>query len=345
MKARFKYPAIRAGLEVTSLPAVRRLFSSAAGRGVIWTLHHVRPPELKAYAPNAYLSVTPEFLAEAIEESLDAGLTPVHLHNLPSLLADPAEKRRFVAFTLDDGYRNNREFAAPLFRHFGVPYTIFITPGFVERKRTMWWETAEALPAGCDGFRFDFGDGEEWVPCGNWHEKCRAFDRLTIFVQTAREDEAVARLDAAAEASGVDPMAIVDRLVMTADELHAYAVEDALVHFGGHTMTHSNLSRLDDERLKYEVEQSLVTVERYTGERPRSFSYPYGWRSAFCERTERAVAATGVSAAVTTRPGVLTPELASDRPFSLPRVSLNGYYQERRYVRALLSGVPFKLLD
>lgn len=345
MKARLKYPAIRAGLEVTSLPAVRRFFPDAAGRGVIWTLHHVRPQEQKSYAPNAYLSVTPEFLAEAIEESLDAGLTPVHLHDLPALLADPADTRRFVAFTLDDGYRNNREFAAPLFRRFGVPYTIFITPGFVERRRTMWWETAEALPAGCDGFRFDFGDGEEWVPSRSWREKCRAFDRLTLFVRTAQEDEAVARLDAAAKACGIDPMAIVDRLVMTGDELRAYAAEDKLVHFGGHTMTHSNLSRLDDERLKHEVEESIAMVERYTGTRPRSFSYPYGWRSAFCERTERAVAATGVLAAVTTRPGVLRPDIVSSHPFSLPRVSLNGYYQERRYVRALLSGVPFKLLD
>lgn len=341
--SKLKYPLIRAGLEITALPVVRSLFPAARGRGIIWTLHHVRPEASKSYAPNAYLSVTPEFLAEAIEQSLAAGLTPVHLHELPALLADPTEKRNFVAFTLDDGYRNNREFAAPLFRRYGVPYTIFITPGFVERTRSMWWETAEALAASGDSFLFDFGAGEERVRSGSITQKNFAFDRLTQFIRTVREDEAVDRLDAAARAHGVDPLAIVEELTMNREELADYAAEDAFVHFGAHTMTHSNLCRLDDARLSHEVDASIATVEAYAGARPRSFSYPYGWSSAFCPRAEKAVAAAGIPVGVTTRPGVLHASLMA-RMTSLPRVSLNGYYQKARYVRALISGVPFKVL-
>ncbi|WP_407811188.1 hypothetical protein, partial [Staphylococcus aureus] len=43
VKRLVKYTVIRAGLEVSSLPAVRSAFPSLAGRGVIFTLHHVRP--------------------------------------------------------------------------------------------------------------------------------------------------------------------------------------------------------------------------------------------------------------------------------------------------------------
>ncbi|MCX8998024.1 polysaccharide deacetylase family protein [Rhizobiaceae bacterium BDR2-2] len=343
VKSRLKYPLIRAGLEITALRPVRALFPKAGGRGVIWTLHHVRPEAGRAYAPNAYLAVTPDFLAEAIEESLAAGLTPVHLHDLPALLADPQDARNFVAFTLDDGYRNNREFAAPVFRRYGVPYTIFITPGFVERSRSMWWETAEALAAGRDSFRFDFGSGEEWVASRSLSEKSAVFERFARFIRAVDEDEAVARIDAAAAAYGVDPLAIVDDLTMTAAELADHAAEDALVHFGGHTMTHANLCRLDEARQRFEVETSLDRIESYVGVRPRSFSYPYGWASAFCAAAERAVAGAGIEVGVTTRPGVLHPGLLNATT-RLPRVSLNGYYQKRRYVRALLSGVPFKLL-
>src|SRR5690606_20343964 len=107
--------------------------------------------------------VTPEFLEEAIQVSLECGLTPVAAEDLPTLLANPADKRHFVSFTLDDGYRNNAEFAAPVFRKYGVPYTIFITKGFVERTRSLWWETAEALLRKAERIRFNFGKGLETI--------------------------------------------------------------------------------------------------------------------------------------------------------------------------------------
>jgi peptidoglycan/xylan/chitin deacetylase (PgdA/CDA1 family) len=45
----------------------------------------------------------------------------------------------------------------------------------------------------------------------------------------------------------------------------------------------------------------------------------------------------GFKTAVTTRPGVLFPEHVAHLT-ALPRLSLNGDYQRRRYLRVLLSG-------
>ena len=50
----------------------------------------------------------------------------------------------------------------------------------------------------------------------------------------------------------------------------------------------------------------------------------------------------GFAAAVTTEPGLLS-QASLDAQTALPRVSLNGFYQRKRYVRALLSGLPFRL--
>lgn len=343
LKRSLKYGAIRAGLEVSSLPAVRSAFPSFTGRGVIFTLHHVRPhEETSAFAPNAHLSITPQFLEEAIEAALECGLVPVHLHDLPSLLADNSERRAFCAFTLDDGYRNNAEYAAPVFRKFGVPYTIFITPGFVERTRSVWWESAAALTQKVTSFDFDFGSGPEHVKCASLSQKAEAFARLENFVQTTAEDEAVERIEHVARQHGIDPIAIVDELVMDAAELKALS-HDPLAHLGAHTMTHVNMRRIDAARLADEIEESTHRVEAYVGRRPQSFSYPYGWTKAAGEREAKAVFNAGFPVAVTTQAGVLGPH-SLEKPMLLPRVSLNGHFQKKRFVKALISGLPFRFL-
>ncbi len=265
----------------------------------IFTLHHVRPAEARAHDPNALLSVTPQFLDEAIRACAESGLTPVALEDLPRLLADPADRRRFAAFTLDDGYRDNAEHAAPVFRRHGVPYTIFITKGFVERSRSAWWETAEALTARLDEAEFDFGDGAEKVEMRTRAQKLAAFDRFGRFMQAVDEDEAVARLDRLAAEHGLDPLAIIDRLVMDACELRELA-RDPLARFGAHTLPMSTCAG----SAKRACATSLPARPR-GGRLCRAcaarLAYPYGYAagvaSARCGQHRR-----GFAVAVTTQP-------------------------------------------
>lgn len=340
-KRHVRYALIRAGLEATALARAGRFWPAAAGRGVVFTLHHVRPDD-GGYAPNALLSITPEFLDQAIGVALGCGLTPVHLDELPALLADPSDRRRFCSFTLDDGYRDNAEHAAPVFRRHGVPYTIFITKGFVERSRTIWWETAERLTARASRIEIDLGAGLERLELAGDAARLAAYDRIVDMVATLDEDEAIARLDAAARAAGIEPMDIVRELVMDESEL-ARLTRDPLARLGAHTLTHPNMRRIGDARLKREIVESAEAVQSYCGRWPRAFAYPYGFRAAVGDREVEAVADAGFAIAVTTQPAVLDGRVVS-RPTATGRVSLNGYYQKPRYVEALISGVPFRFM-
>jgi peptidoglycan/xylan/chitin deacetylase (PgdA/CDA1 family) len=67
------------------------------------------------------------------------------------------------------------------------------------------------------------------------------------------------------------------------------------------------------------------------------FAYPYGDREAAGEREFALAAAAGFKTAVTTRPGMLFAENAGHMT-ALPRVSLNGNYQDARILPVLTSG-------
>ncbi|MCC5779515.1 polysaccharide deacetylase family protein [Nitratireductor sp. B36] len=341
LKRSARYELIRAGLEGTALALKLGLPLAKPQRGVIFALHHVDPESPANWVPNAWLSITPTFLEQAIQLCREQGLTPLALEDLPERLADRRDTRRYVCFTLDDGYRDNARFAAPVFRRHAVPYTIFITPGFVERTRSIWWKTAEALVMNTDDVDLSVFGIDSRVDIRHRAERVALFDRLANAINDAEDEDAtITRLDTLVKAHGIDPLEITERLTMDARELAALAA-DPLARFGAHTLTHTNLTKVDDKRLHTELTQSASKVCGYVGTKPTTFAYPYGFASAVGAREIAAAREAGFIAAVTTRPGLLS-ETCSKAATALPRVSLNGFYQRKRYVLALLSGLPFR---
>jgi peptidoglycan/xylan/chitin deacetylase (PgdA/CDA1 family) len=330
--------AIKSALNIISglqLPAV---FPRSIGRGVIFTLHHVRPSVDRGFNPNFSLEITPEFLEQAILTVKEQGLEPVRLEDLPELLVSSDASRKFVCFTLDDGYRNNAEFAAPIFRKHNVPYTIFVCPGFAKRQKTMWWETVAAILNVAEHIRFDFGSGPKLIQTRSTWQKQNAFYKFSGYVHSTNEGKAVQDIDDFARDHGISPMDIVDREVMTEVDL-AHLSADPLVRFGGHTMCHCNLARVDETTLHQEIEESCKLVSQYSKRPVTSFAYPYGGAYAAGPREFKAAESLGLQVAVTTQPGIIL-----DQPNHLTgmhRVSLNGFYQKKHYVKALASGLPY----
>lgn len=313
----------------------------ARGLGAIFTLHHVRPALRKKFDPAAHLTITPDFLDASITRLKARGYVPVALKDVPEYLAREDRPGPAMVFTLDDGYRDNNQFARPVFEKHQVPYTIFIAGGFVDRSHSIWWETAEMLLGQVDAFTFDFGDGEETLATRSLMEKYAAFDRLNNALTCARQQAIVERLDEQARAAGICPTAIVDREVMNETELRELGASP-LADLGAHTISHPNLAQLQADEMTAEIRRSAERVAEITGTTPQAFAYPYGDRCAAKVREYQAANDLGFKLAVTTNPGTLKAESLHSR-FSLRRISLNGYYQKSRYVDALASGIPFRL--
>ena len=340
-KQQLKRAVITAGLEASFLASRLGLVRGLKGRGVIFTLHHVRPDKTGAFRPNHHLSITPEFLDSAILTLRSRGYRFLPLEEVPAALGEPEGGPPFAVFTLDDGFRNNRDHALPVFERHGVPFTIFVCKGLSERSHTMWWETAEALIERRDRLTVCLPAGRLDLDCSTTSRKCAAFSALTDLLMKGHEGKGVAQLNAAANAAGINPHALVSEVVMDRDELAALG-RHPLVTYGAHSVSHLGLAALNDDELLKEFNESADYVAGITGTRPATFAYPYGDTRSATVRTAGYADWAGFKLSVTTRPGTLDPASMAS-PQLLPRISLNGLYQKARYVEALASGLPSKL--
>ena len=123
---------------------------------------------------------------------------------------------------------------------------------------------------------------------------------------------------------------------MSWDELKPFA-DDRLISIGAHTVTHCNLARQTEATAGDEMATSRARIENIVQRPIVHFAYPYGDRIAAGRREFEMAHSTGFKTAVTTRPGMIFPENGQHLT-ALPRVSLNGNYQDVRILPVLTSG-------
>jgi peptidoglycan/xylan/chitin deacetylase (PgdA/CDA1 family) len=88
------------------------------------------------------------------------------------------------------------------------------------------------------------------------------------------------------------------------------------------------------------MSMSRKVIEEHIGKPAVHFAYPVGDRTSAGPRDFAIAAELGFSTAVTTRKGMLFPDHAKAL-HALPRLSVNGDWQDLDMMDVLLSGVPF----
>jgi peptidoglycan/xylan/chitin deacetylase (PgdA/CDA1 family) len=335
---RFRETFIRAGLGALYFTGahvwLRPIFS---GLGAVFTLHQVRPRRDADFQPNAHLEVTPEFLRETLAHLRAHDIEIITIDQLHQRLVERNVSRRFACFTFDDGYRDNRDFALPVMRAFDAPFTIFVTSDFAEGSGRMWWIALERVIAKASAIEVEIGGTATRLDTIGAPAKCAAFSRLHGWLRTLPGDDDIRReISALCARHGVDEAAICRDLCMSWDELEGLATEP-LITIGAHTISHCNLARQSEEVARREIADSRARIESRLQRPVRHMAYPYGDRAAAAAREFMLAAAAGFKTAVTTRPGMIFPESAGHLT-ALPRVSLNGHYQDARMLPVLTSG-------
>ncbi len=336
-----KHRLIGAGLAAFRASGLHRIVGpSMRGRGVILTLHHVRPwrPVTPGYAPNRLLEITPEFLDEALGVVSAAGLEFVTLDEAARRLRT-GEGAPFAALTFDDGYRDARDFALPILERHRAPATFFFTTGFLERSARLWWLELEDALRRLDSVVIERDGARQRFETGDAKRKSAAFERIYWSLRARPEAELLATVGDLAQRAEVSSAEIADALCMSWDEAREFAAH-RLVQIGAHSRSHRRLAHWPEAAAREEMAGSRADLEAGLGRAVSSFCYPVGDPTSAGAREFALAAELGFACGVTTRPGLLFPEHGAHLT-ALPRVSLNGLWQDARYLEAMLSGAPF----
>jgi peptidoglycan/xylan/chitin deacetylase (PgdA/CDA1 family) len=319
--------------------AVRRAISSRRRGNVILMYHRITRTDVDPWA----LCVDPENFSQQLQ-ALKKIATPVPLTELPD--ADP--KHPAVAITFDDGYLDNFQTAYPILKQHGVPATIFISTGYIGKPHGYWWDQLEAvflhpgilpsrdltLSVDQQSYRWaiDSADLEyrqshcathcRWIawkhpPPTSRHAVFHEVWNLLRQVDTTERDASIRRIQ---EWTGLGEQP-APASCMTADELREVS-RDGLVSIGAHTVTHSRLSQLPESGQWREISESKAMLEQILGRAVDTFSYPFGDRSDYSDRTVAAVWKAGYRLACSNFEGTVGPK--SDR-FQLPRLHVRNW--------------------
>ena len=338
-----RYAAITGVFELlwaTRLTSLIRATSRA--RGAIFTLHRVLPDDPADFSPNSILQVKPEFLDFAIRRIRKLGYDIVDLGEGLRRIESEFPEKRFAVFTFDDAYRDNLKYALPVLRRNQCPFTLYVPTALVDGMGEVWWQALEDIIAQQSAIAVTEGGENDYLPTATLAEKHAAYETLYAKMRAMPELDRVALIRDLAAKYDFDLAAHCRGLIMDWQELRNFAT-DQLCTIGAHTVHHYELAKLPPEQARNEIEMSIKVIEAQFGKRPIHLSYPIGGQSSAGTREYDLARDLGLRSAVTTIPGALYRKHRASL-HALPRISLNGLFQRRRYVDVFGAPAAFTMM-
>lgn len=304
----------------------RHRWPTRLGELLILTYHRILPPDDPRYAEEQ-----PGMVVHP--ETFGMHLRIIQDHFEPVVLSDWLERAaarrplpaRACALTLDDGWRDNYEYAYPRLREAGFPATIFLVSDYVGTARSFWPERLARLVrslassgsghrADADGLVFawleELGVTAASLPAMMDRER---LDQVIVAAKRFSDAELDDRLDAAFAELGLPSQSRDILSWEQVREMHS----SGLVELGSHTRGHIRLRPgLAPGQAIDQIQGSREAIESQLGAPVKLFCYPNGDLTEEAERLVRA----HYDGACTTCPGW---NRAPTDPYRLRRIGLH----------------------
>jgi glycosyltransferase involved in cell wall biosynthesis/peptidoglycan/xylan/chitin deacetylase (PgdA/CDA1 family) len=232
--------------------------------------------------------------------------------------APPASKKPLAAITVDDGYADFYDVAAPVLMDLGLTATVFVTTGFIEGELHLWPDCVRAVLEQAEGKTCRLGGfwGDIEVQVRSPAEIDAAWSQLAeqlVFAAVDVRQRAIADLQTSLGVSldGLDMSAFRPISWEQLRELQSAGFEIA-----DHSFSHACLPTLSDDALNAELTKSCAVLTERLNRRPISFAYPNGMNKDYDPRIADVLKRLGYRCAVLSVPAPLDRE----KPYQIGRL-------------------------
>jgi peptidoglycan/xylan/chitin deacetylase (PgdA/CDA1 family) len=300
---------------------IRNYFS---GFATIFMLHRVSPFDASRLTPNENMKVSPDFLEGFIKDMRADGYSFISIDRLHAMIANREIAEKQIIFTLDDGYKDNFTSAYPIFKKYDVPFTVYITSSFPEKKAYLWWYALEDLLL--NHSQIALGDGTVFA-CKSQEEKLQVFFLIRKIIMNLPQVNFLNVLENIFSRYTVDWVSLCESYCMDWSEIEEMS-NDEICTIGSHTANHLAMNKLSAQEIRHEVLGANRLIELMTNKRMEHFAYPFGGRDVVGKREFDIIKGLNFKTSTTTRRGTIYLE-HSGHLEALPRIMLTENFSNK----------------
>ena len=220
-----------------------------------------------------------------------------------------------VVITIDDGYGDAYEVAAPVLDEFKMPATIYVITGFLNGSIWLWTDLMRFLIKETGATKLSVG--EEAIERIAGSGELEFADRVNTRLKTLDDSRKWEEIKRIFDEFGLDVPSAPTTEYAPLSWNQAREMDSAGIAVECHTVNHPILPNVGIEVVRKELGESKLEIESQIGKECRHFCYPNG---SFGDREAEIAKEVGFVTAVTTNYGFVD---SNADPFRLKRIDGN----------------------
>lgn len=190
-----------------------------------------------------------------------------------------------LVITLDDGYLNNIEVAGPIFSHFNISPTIFVSSEHTDKNIPFWFDRLDyALQQIKDpSFSTQILKKNFLFDCSSREDLTNSYADFRQQIKSSFNDDKAMRSYLNQLALEIENHTGKSLMQITQQDMYAslaswdelkLAQKNLNYEIGSHTINHARLGRLSEQEITHELAQSKKIIENKLSSACTTFCYP-----------------------------------------------------------------------